>query len=171
MVPDPSYHQLNALPIRLRRTIDASMADVNGHLNVQHHFALGQAAVVDLFERHGFGEAYPAERRLGVFAVEHHLRYRREVAGDTEITVRERLLAQTDRSFHVIFLLVDEARQHLASTFEAAFVHVDLHTRRAVPFPPGVGLGIAADVRAQEDLRWPAPVGSAIGLRSVTGET
>jgi acyl-CoA thioester hydrolase len=127
-------------PVWLEAAVVPEFIDANGHMNIRHYLDLGAHATMVLCEGLGIDDAYRAERRLGVFTTEHHLRYYSDMRIGEKISVHVRLL-------------------------ELALVHVDLETRRAIAFPDDAAAGLDRHLAVEADLEWPAPVCGVMGIR------
>jgi acyl-CoA thioester hydrolase len=133
-------------------------------MNITHYLSIGTKAVDLALRAAGMVDAYRDERRLSTFAVEHHLTYRSEMHLGARITAHPQLLARSDRAAHAMVYLVDATHDRLASTLEVVLVHVDLATRRAVPFPDETAA--ALDAAIERDLATlEAPACGVMGVR------
>lgn len=161
----PSLEDVLMLPAALKTTVSPDFIDVNGHMNVRHYLELNVNGTLALVERVGIDDAYRAERRMGAFTVEHHLRYLSELHLGEEVTVHPTVLARSGKAVHMMSYLVDATHGRLANTLELVLVHVDMDTRRPVPMPDDVAAGIDELIAVQERLPWTAPTCGAMGVR------
>ncbi|WP_231985433.1 thioesterase family protein [Mycobacterium sp. E796] len=145
--------------------MDSSHIDANGHMNVVHYLDFGSAAADVLVRGIGIDDIYRAERRLGVFTAEHHLRYYSELVEHDVVDVHARVLDSSARVVHMMSFLVNRSRQQLAGTLEIVLVHVDLDDRRPVAMPADVATGFAEHSAYSSTLKWAAPVCGAMGIR------
>ena len=89
----------------------------------------------------GLGAEYRDSGR-SVFAVESHILYRQEVALGEPLSVRTRLAATAGKRIHLLHEMRSDGRD--VAMQEVLFLHVDLLTRRAIPFGDAEAARIAA---------------------------
>jgi acyl-CoA thioester hydrolase len=138
--------------------------DWNGHLNLAYYVVLFDKATDVLFEELGIGYAYRRETDRGTFVVETHNRYERELLVHERVSVTTQLIDADDKRIHIaheMFRLKDGLR---AATQELMFLHVDLRARRVCPFPPELGVRVAAAVAAHAALPRPDWVGRKVEM-------
>lgn len=122
--------------------------DVNGHMNYRHYLELATDSLRPLVAQDlGFGEDYVRARSMGSFVAEHRIRYLAETLVGDRLTGHVRLARQSRRSFTVTVILLNRTSQCLSYALAATYVHVDLVTRRSIPFPPDVERLISASRR------------------------
>eukprot|EP00727_Mastigamoeba_balamuthi_P008400 m51a1_g4182 putative 3-hydroxyacyl- dehydrogenase (169) ;mRNA; r:364688-365298 len=146
-------------------TVTDAEKDEFGHMNICHYMSIYNAALWRLIEVVGMDQEY--RKAHGVFSVEHHLRYLREVlAGDT-VSVYCRAVARSEsrRKIHLVLLMVNERTATIASTFEALIVHIDMSTRRTCEMQGQPLCALDAMIRAHSALDWPAPLAGAIDCK------
>lgn len=154
----PSYDEISRLPATREAVVTSNLIDENGHMNFAHYFDLGARAADDVLQHIGINRGYREGRRLGVFAAGHHLRYYAEMMQGEKLSVHPRVLARTDKAFHVVCLLVNTSQRHLACTVEVTFVHVDLETREVTPMPDDIVSPLGQLLTEHEALEWSVPV-------------
>jgi acyl-CoA thioester hydrolase len=158
----PSFEDVAPLTWGPRFDIGSDMADENGHLNVRHYLTLYDEAVWEVLGLAGIGKDYSAAGVGGVFTLEQHLRYHREVhIGDT-VAAAVRVLARTGRMVHLMSYLVNRTRAEVAGSLESLEVHMDLHSRRLSPFPPDAAGRLDELAAAGEYLTWTPALSNAI---------
>lgn len=165
MIPTPTYAQVLELPTVLTRTVPEDFIDPNGHMNIGRYLEVASYGLWESTKAAGMGEDYIGERNLSNFTAEHHLRYLSELRLGDKLSVHTRVLRRSDKAVHAITFVLDTTRQALAATCEAILVHVDMGSRRSVPYPSDVAAGLDVLLAAHE-LAWPAPVCGAMGVRS-----
>lgn len=138
----------------LSRSVTTAELDLNGHMNAVHFFAAQVACVRTFLSDVGVSERYVDERRMGTFAVEHHLRYLGELREGETYSVRVRLLSRTGKALHAAAYLVNESARRLANVLEVIVVHVDQDTRRAIEIPEDLAAEFDRRIRAGEALGW-----------------
>ena len=118
------------------------------------------------FRRIGLTDDYRTTRKQGFFTAEHHLKYYAEVHVGHRISAYFRIVERSDKIIHGMALLVDDTTEALANTLEVVAPHVDLTTRRVVPFAPDVAEAVDREIAITEQVDWPAPVCGVMGTRS-----
>lgn len=161
----PSYHQVVRLPREHGPiAVPPDFEDENGHMNIRHYFDLGALAIAAVFERIGITDEYRASRGQGFFTAEHHLRYFSEIHVGQRVSAYFRIVERSDKIIHGMSFLVDDTTEKLANTLEVVAPHVDLTTRRVVPFAPDVASAVDRELAVTEQVGWPAPVCGAMGV-------
>ncbi|MBZ5738416.1 thioesterase family protein [Nocardioides mangrovi] len=161
----PTYDEVLAVPAVLEGTVAPEFIDDNGHMNVRHYLDYGAHGADRICRDVGIDRDYRANRRMGVFTAEHHIRYFSEMHEGDPFSVHTLFLERSSRAGHVISLILDRRREVLSCTVEIALVHVDLDSRRALPYPDDVAAGIDAWVAQAAAVPWPMPLSGAMGLR------
>ena len=132
----PSYDDVLGLPGAPARVVPSEFGDGNGHLNVRHYLGIFDDAEWALFDEFGAGNDASAAGSGGMFALEQHLSYRREVLVGDEVGVHLRLLARSDKLIHFVSYLVNHTRREVAASMEALEAYVAYASRRVTPFSP-----------------------------------
>lgn len=153
----PSLPQLHQLPPTVERPVGDDDLDFNRHMSAIAIFTAQVRSVRAALAGVGVTEEYVAQRRMGTFAAEHHIRYFGELREGHQISTRVRFLQRTDKAVHAQSYLVDETRGHLACALEVVCLHVDQETRRATSFPDDVAAAIDARVAESDALDWSSP--------------
>ncbi len=162
--PLPSYDEVLELPALVEATVSPEFIDLNGHMNIRHYLDHGAHGADVLIRAAGIDDAYRAERRLGVFTAEHHIRYFSEMHAGDKFSVHALLLARSARAGHLLALILDRVTEKVACTVEITLVHVSLETRRPEPFPPDVAARLDEWVE-RSAVGWPIPTCGAMGIR------
>lgn len=162
----PKFDQVLELPALVEGTVTPDYIDANGHMNVKHYLEHDTEAVDVLCRSVQIDDNYRSERGLGVFTVEHHLRYFSELHLGDKFSVHTRVIGRNEKAVHALSLLLDRTHDRLANTLELLLVHVSLQTRRAEPIPVDIAAGLDTHITASDELSWPAPLCGAMGLRA-----
>jgi acyl-CoA thioester hydrolase len=142
--------------------IDPGWIDYNGHLNTAYYGVLFDRAVDEAFLPCGLGPDYVRERGLSYFLVENRIRYRREIGRRDRVRMTLQLLEVDDKRMRYILEMREAKEGWVAATSEQLALHVDMRTRKVVPFP--------ADIRAALDSMQaahaakPAPDWTGLGI-------
>lgn len=160
----PTYDQVAGLPAGPTITIPPDFGDANGHLNVRHYLGLFDDAEWALFEPLGLGAEHAAQGIGGVFALEQHLTYRREVGIGDVVQVHLRFLRRSESLVHFVSYLRSETRREVAAGMEALDGYVDFTTRRLAPIPEPAGRQLDAMIAEAAALDWQPSLSGSISL-------
>lgn len=149
---------LEKLPVYHRQTIPEDYLDAMGHMNVRWYMALFDAASWQFFAAHGIDEAFIRNRKLGGFALKHHIQYLAEVQPGQQVAVRTRLLGRSSKRIHLMHFLVNETLNKLAATLESLGTHADIKLRRSAEMPRDIAALMDATLEKHGRLHWEAPV-------------
>lgn len=152
------------------RTIPGSFQDVNGHVNVRHHFDLILESIKNCMAGVGLNDDYAIHAHHGFFTVEQHVQFHSEVhVGDTVRTVVV-VRGRGRRAIHGMCLLVNETNGSVATSAEFTTVHVDLDQRATVDFPAHIAAEVdrAIDQSGADELD--LPWCGAMGIRERSGQ-
>jgi len=155
---------LESLPECHRKTIPADYQDLMGHMNIRWYFDLFARSGREFFKSHGLDQDYFRSGKFGVFALKHFIQYFAEVRAGQTVAIRARLVGRSDKRFHFMLFMINEATTQLAATFEALITHADLNIRRAAPMPAEIAQKLDATLAADQKLEWEAPVSGAMRL-------
>lgn len=158
----PTYDEIQSLPAGHPTVVGDDLADENGHLNVRHYLALYDDAEWVVFGTLDLGDEHAAAGLGGMFALEQHLTYRREVLAGDQVTVRMRLVARTPRMLHLVSYLANDTRREVAGSMEALDAYVDFATRRLSPFPTTGAAGLDRLLADAAALPWSPELSGSI---------
>lgn len=153
----PTYSQVLELPEMTRGHVTEAQIDLNSHLNVLHYYDIMTTGTWHSHVRWGFGPTYPQRSGCGLFAVEHNVRYARELRLLDEYSTHARLLEVGNSGFHDILYVADRNRARVTAVLEAAWLNVDLTTRRVARFESQVQEALRSGLDAANALGWPTP--------------
>ncbi len=144
-------------PITCRFTITPEMVH-GGHVDVGSFSRLFDLATDAFREAIGCGAAYSAAHLRGLFVIEAHLTYRREVGEAETITVETRVLGCDAKRLHLFHRML-RGDGETAATAELMLLHVDRSAGRGSAFP-----GELHDVFVQltTDAVWPTEAGRTV---------
>lgn len=116
-------------------SIELGWLDGNGHLNMAYYHVMFDRTVDLGLDALNLGAAYRDVSNGGIFNVETHVIYRREVNADDQVCCSFQLLGSDEKRLHAYQTMVRAGEDDVLATSESLFVHVDLETRRVAPFP------------------------------------
>jgi acyl-CoA thioester hydrolase len=161
----PSCHQVLELPVLLEGEVTPDFIDVNGHMNIRHYLDAGAQGADVMCRQIGIDDAYRAERRLGVFTAEHHIRYFTEMHEGGKFSVHTAYVERSAKAGHLLSFVLDRDAEVLSCTVEIILVGVGMDTRRPADFPPDVAARMDELIHASGQLDWPLPLSGAMGIR------
>lgn len=169
MRPLPTYDEVLTLPSGPRLIVPAEYGDTNGHLNVRYHLAIYDDAEWAIFERLGLGDEHAEAGIGGIFALEQHLTYRREVLVGDEVSVQVRIIGRDQRMIHLVHYLANHTHHEVAGSMEALNAYVDLQTRRLASFPAVSAEGLDGHITRAAALEWQPVLSGSIVLNGPFG--
>jgi acyl-CoA thioester hydrolase len=118
--------------------VDKSWIDYNGHLNMAYYNVLFDRCVDEAYELLGIGLNYLNTRNHSTFTAEAHVRYLREIHEDDPVRVTFQLLDYDSKRVHYFQQLFHATEGWMSATSENMTLHVDMTTKKVVPFPDSV---------------------------------
>jgi len=112
-------------------------------MNLAYYVVLFDLATDVLFDQIEVGATYRRAAAAGLFAVETHTVYRRELVAGDRVRVAARVIGAGSNRVHVAHEMF-HADGGCAATHEILFVHVSLQTRRAAPLPGYIVIRLSA---------------------------
>ncbi|AZS79307.1 thioesterase family protein [Achromobacter spanius] len=137
--------------------VDPAWIDAYGHLNAAHYVGIFDRVGFELLSQVGVGLDYTEATRCGIYTMNVHVAYLREVLADDPLMLRVRLLEADNKRLLCLMELTQTRDGYLAATMEQLSLHVDLNTRRSTPFPAELAQRLARTVT--EHAAHPLPQG------------
>ncbi|MGP8297522.1 thioesterase family protein [Streptomyces inhibens] len=148
------------LPL-FRQTVQDAWIDYNGHLSEAYYVLVFGFATDALMDTAGLDAAYRARTGCSLYTVEAHVRYLREVARDSELTLRTTVLGVDRKKLRFVHeMFVGEPSGDPVATEELLTLHVDQGTGRTAPLPDATRRRLAGLTAA-------APEWAGRGIRAV----
>jgi acyl-CoA thioester hydrolase len=145
------------------RRVERAWIDYNGHMNMAYYNLVFDQALDSVFDDLGIGVEYVRDGG-SCFTVEIHVSYVQELSLDDPLRITYQLLDWDEKRLHWFGEMHHAEADYLAATSEQLSLHVDMHTRKAAPFPPSIQQRIAAMMDAHRALATPAQVGHVMGI-------
>ncbi|BDM71030.1 4-hydroxybenzoyl-CoA thioesterase [Streptomyces nigrescens] len=148
-------------PLLFRQTVRDDWIDYNGHLSEAYYVLVFGFATDALMDASGLDAAYRERTGCSLYTVEAHVRYLREVARGSELTVRTAVLGVDGRKLRLLHeMFVGEPAGDPVATEELFVLHVDRSGGRAAPLPDATRERLAG-------LAVPEPEWAGRGIRQV----
>lgn len=146
-------------------TVAEKWIDFNGHMSMAYYPVLFEQLVGDMFDALGMGRAYVLATNKSLFTVETHLRYLRELRLSDQVYSVFRYVQHDEKK-----LIYAQELYHvdgwLSATLEALTIHVDIGTRKSVPFSSKVLERLSELAQETERLPKPDYLSRSVGLRA-----
>ncbi|WP_406481683.1 thioesterase family protein [Streptomyces platensis] len=153
-------HTTGGLPL-FRQTVRDEWIDYNGHLSEAYYVLVFGFATDALMDAAGLDAAYRERTGCSLYTVEAHVRYLREVARDSQITVRTSVLGVDGKKLRFLHeMFAGDPSGDPVATEELFTLHIDQTTGRSVPLPATAGERLAGLVA-------PGPEWAGRGIREV----
>lgn len=153
-----------------REVVPPEWIDYNGHMNMAYYLLAFDHASDRLFDLLDLGMAYRQRANHGLFTLETHATYERELRLGDPITFTTQLLDYDAKRIHYFHCMHHAAEGYLAATNELICLHVDLSARRAAPLPAEALARLEGVMAAHRGLPRPPQAGRVIGIRRPGGE-
>lgn len=161
----PTVEELLSVGTAHRLVAPREWEDLNGHVTVTAYYDFHMQAVIRAIGGLGWSEDYIARTGNSVFTVEQHLAFYDEALAGHEISGHVRLIDRNERFLHAISILVNHTTGRVANTLEIVDAHVNLTTRRTVPFTDNLARMLDDMLARHRALPWSVPLNTGMGLR------
>jgi acyl-CoA thioester hydrolase len=121
-------------------------------------------AVEEAFMLLDLGADYLAERGGTTFAAECHVHYRQEVKPEMPMRITIQLVDYDEKRVHLYMEMRHANEGWLAATSENLYLHVDVASRKVIPFPADILENIATMKQAHSSLPRPDALGRMMGI-------
>lgn len=152
--PQPTFDEIRDLPPVTIGQVKEEHIDINGHMNVTCYFEILTSGTIAACGEYGLDLSYQPRQGMGLFAVNHHAGYLRELRLGARYSVHVRLLDATAQGIHTMAYLVDTENRKVATTLESLLLNVNLSTRHVDQFPPSTLDALTAGLERGNGLPW-----------------
>ena len=121
-----------------RGYVSLQECDEMGHMNIQHYIAKGSDSSFNLRVALGHGALTQADTGLGYVALEHHIRFHRELRASDLVVIRAGIVEVRDKTLRIYQEMREALDGTLAATFTVDTGCLDLETRRLTAWPDHV---------------------------------
>jgi acyl-CoA thioester hydrolase len=118
-----------------RGYVSMQECDEMGHMNIQHYIGKTSDASFHLRDALGLSASAQATSGLGYVALEHHMRFHRELKTSDLVLVRSGIVEMRDKTFRKYQEMREVLDDRLAATFVVDVGCLDLATRRLTAWP------------------------------------
>lgn len=161
----PTLAELDELSAVVTMPAPPEWEDLNGHVNVTHHYGFHFKILHKSFQNLGIDGDYINQHGLSTFTVEQHLSFYSEVLIGQEVSGHFRLLDRNSKLLHGICFMANRETGQIASVIEFIEAHVDLKTRRTAGWHPDLAEIVDGVLTNHRQLSWEAPLSGSMGLR------
>ena len=148
-----------------QQIVDKQWIDYKGHLNMAYYNVLFDRALDHVLEALGIGITYIRETHESCFTLEAHVTYLRELMEADPVQVSYQLLDMDNKRLHLFGQMYHAKDLYLAATSEQMMLQVDLRTKKAVHFAPGIQPVLRSLLDNHSALSRPEQAGHVIGIR------
>ena len=120
---------------RFEGVVKPEWMDLNGHMNLAYYLVLFDHALDLACAEWDLDWVYTKRTNHGTFAVETHTLYEQELMAGDRVRVRTWLLGVDAKRVHIGHELFRAADMVRSACWEVMMLHVDLGTRKVVPWP------------------------------------
>lgn len=145
--------------------VEPMWIDRNEHMNVSRYDQVFDTAESRFYADCGIDAGLQARRR-GLFRLEKHIRYQRELRLGAAIAVATRIVWTDLKRIHVFHEMWNADESYRAATMECIAIHMDLDARKPIRIDdPEVRRRIEAMAAAHAGLPAPEDLGRRVGRR------
>jgi len=120
--------------------------DIFDHMNVQFYMEKFDQAAWGFFGQMGIGADYFFKEDKGIVAMEHKIRYYKELVAGDLVYIKSELTKVGNKSMCFRHLLYNAMTDEVAAEFEAVAVQIDTNTRKSTPFTAVVRAYLEAEM-------------------------
>jgi len=151
--------------VETRLSVLPEWTDGNGHMNVAYYVLAFDRATDVFYDALGVGWGYVERERRSLFTLAMNVDYLHETLAGDGLRIATRLLDHDHKRIHYFHEMYREVDRTLAATNELLAMHVDMSTRRGMPFDDTVAVRIEAMKSAHAALPPPERVGRRLGIQ------
>lgn len=148
-----------------RYFVEPAWIDRLGHLTAARYVAIFDECSERLLDLYGLGLDYTGMTDCGLFTIDLHTKFLREVRQGDPIRVSARILALDDKRLLTYYEMHQSREEYLAATFEQLAIHVGLKTRKAAAFLPAARRALEDAMQEHGEVPLPSGVGASIVLQ------
>jgi len=126
------------LPLVIERHhVTSQYLDIMEHMNIRHYMNVFDDASQKLLEKAGMSKSYILSKQVGMFTLQHHITYLREIKGGSFLNVYAHLhdISPSKKKVYVFLWIANLTNNTIAAQCEAVFACADLKERKTIEFP------------------------------------
>tara|TARA_R110000824_G_scaffold118960_16_gene272449 strand:- start:36181 stop:37074 length:894 start_codon:yes stop_codon:yes gene_type:complete len=151
-----------------RGYVSMQECDEMGHMNIQHYIGKTSDASFLLRNAIGMSASQQATNGRGYVALEHHIRFHRELKTSDLVVIRSGIVEMRDRTLVKFQEMREVLDDRLAATFVVNVGCLDLETRRLTTWPEETKARAAALSCEMPDYAAPRGIGREVIERDVS---
>ncbi|WP_152033743.1 thioesterase family protein [Bradyrhizobium sp. DOA9] len=162
-------HDIQTAPfVSSTMRVEPDWMDHNGHLHMAYYHVLLDRAFEEFGIELGLGSLYVKKTNCSLFAAEAHIRYLREVHVNDMVRATVLFLAFDQKRIHTVRQIRHAEDGWLSATSENMTLHVDLLTRKVVPFPTTIEHRLNEILAIHQLVKRPDSLGRSVTLPNST---
>ena len=159
--PDPADPLARAPYTAYRTGVRADWIDYNGHMNDAAYAQVLTDANESFLAALGLSAEYRATTGCGLYTVESHIRFLREVSQSDELSAQTLLVEHDAKRVRLHTTLVDASGGEVA-TGESLYLNVDQAAGKVSPFPEERAATLALVQQVHEVVERPSHLGDGV---------
>jgi acyl-CoA thioester hydrolase len=145
-----------------RTAVRPEWIDYNGHMNDAAYAQVLTDANEQFLDALGLSADYRDETGCGLYTVETHIRFLREVSGSDILAAQTLLVEHDAKRVRLHTTLVDEATYEAVATGESLYLNVDQAAGKVTPVPDDRAGTLARVQQVHDALDRPSHLGAGV---------
>jgi acyl-CoA thioester hydrolase len=145
-----------------RTAVRPEWIDYNGHMNDAAYAQVLTDANEQFLDTLGLSADYRAQTGCGLYTVETHIRFLREVSAADVVGARTMLVEHDTKRVRLHTLLVDVAKDEAVATGESLYLNVDQSAGKVAPFPDDRAGALDRVQQVHDALERPSHLGAGV---------
>ncbi len=146
-------------------TVDPQWVDYNGHMNLAFYVLAFDQATDNFYDQLGIGLNYREAENSSMFTLGINVDYLREVFSGDTLHISTQLLAVDNKRLRYIHQMSQGEKNQLVAVNECLAIHVDMGSRKSVPFPGKTQIRVDSAMVVHQDMLMPQRAGRVLGKR------
>ncbi len=150
---------------RFEGVVKPEWIDPNGHMNLAYYLVMFDHALDLISAEWDLDWAYTKRENCSPFAAETHTLYEQELLEGEPVRIHSWVLAVDAKRVHIAQEMYRAHDMRRACCWEAVMLHVDLGSRKVVPWPAPQRRRLEETAAAHARVAPPDWVGRKVGMR------
>lgn len=142
---------MDGFPITYQGCVFPWHCDHMGHMNIRWYTAMFDDATWSFFASLGLTSSFMRENRCGLAALQQNTTYQSELLPGEVVVIRSRMQELRGKVIRFRHEMTKMENAKLVAATDFTGTHLNLETRRAMPFPDAVSARIHAMISAYEE--------------------